>query len=168
MKTFYLDTETTGLNPDDEVLEIGLVGEAGEVLFESLIRPRRAIIWPEAQTVNGITPEMVVGMPYLSEVLPELGRICQGRRLVIYNAAYDLMYVPILGKAAAEVRCAKLAFAKAFGEWDDHRRNWKWQRLEFAARHVGHDWGNDPAHRAVADAMAARSVWLWCEARDES
>lgn len=37
-----------------------------------------------------------------------------------------------------------------------------WRKLEVAARHVGHRWTGE-AHRALADAMACRSVWEWME-----
>lgn len=34
-----LDTETTGIDEDAEVVEVALVSPIGEVLFESLVRP---------------------------------------------------------------------------------------------------------------------------------
>ena len=37
-------------------------------------------------------------------------------------------------------------------------------KLQKAAEHVGHTWTGD-AHRALADALACRSVWLWLESR---
>jgi hypothetical protein len=34
------------------------------------------------------------------------------------------------------------------------------RKLDFAALCAGHVWQGEP-HRALADAMACRSVWLW-------
>ena len=35
----FMDTETTGLSSEDVVIEIGVVNLAGEVLFESFVKP---------------------------------------------------------------------------------------------------------------------------------
>ena len=36
----YLDTETTGMHLSAEVIEIGIIDDKEQVLFDSLIRPR--------------------------------------------------------------------------------------------------------------------------------
>jgi DNA polymerase-3 subunit epsilon len=42
MRTVFLDLETTGLDPrTDEILEIGILDDAGRVLLDSLVRPER-------------------------------------------------------------------------------------------------------------------------------
>lgn len=38
-----LDTETTGLGADAEVVELAVLSPRGEVLFDSLVRPRKPI-----------------------------------------------------------------------------------------------------------------------------
>ena len=54
----YLDTETTGLHNSAEVIELGIVDDDGNVLFDELVRPRGKID-PAAGRVHGITQEML-------------------------------------------------------------------------------------------------------------
>ena len=35
----YLDTETTGLEKTDEIVEISIVDDSGQVLLDSLVKP---------------------------------------------------------------------------------------------------------------------------------
>ena len=74
-QAIVIDTETTGLTDSDELLQISVIDDAGTVLFDSLVRPYFHTEWPEAQKVNGITPEMVAGAPYPHELLPQLVEI---------------------------------------------------------------------------------------------
>ncbi len=52
-KPVYIDTETTGLDKDAEVIEISIVDWDGSVLFTSLVKPPRAIPL-DAQRVHHI------------------------------------------------------------------------------------------------------------------
>ena len=39
-RTIFLDTETTGLNrADDDVLELSVINDAGDVLLDTLVQP---------------------------------------------------------------------------------------------------------------------------------
>jgi DNA polymerase III epsilon subunit-like protein len=161
MQTVYLDTETTGLDAArDEVIEIGIVDDAGQPLLSSLVRPERATAWPDAERINGISPAMVAGAPTLAELLPAIRAATAGKRVVIYSAGFDVPFVPGLDQWAAEIRCAMLAFAEFAGEWNEDRAGYRWHRLAVAARHVCFEWPGD-AHRATADAQACRAVWRY-------
>ena len=46
----YLDLETTGLGPEDEVVAIGIVDPEGAVLLDTLVRP---------QHLDGLAPGRV-------------------------------------------------------------------------------------------------------------
>ena len=55
MRTVFLDLETTGLDPrTDEILEIGILDDAGRVLLDSLVRPERHRRWPGAEAIQGV------------------------------------------------------------------------------------------------------------------
>ena len=54
----YLDTETTGLERFDEIIEISIVDDEGQVVFESLVKPSQPIPY-SATMVHGITDEAV-------------------------------------------------------------------------------------------------------------
>lgn len=72
-KYIVLDTETTGLNAaEDELLQVSIIDEEGNVLFDSYIRPTQHTEWAEAEHINHITPEMVADAPIIAEVMPEI------------------------------------------------------------------------------------------------
>lgn len=160
VEAVFLDLETTGLNPPyDEVLQVGIVDDAGSVLMDTLVRPIERKHWPEAQEIHGIEPADVAGAPALAEVLPHLANIVRGKRVVIYNAAFDSAFLPLLHEVAAEVHCCMLAFSKHYGEWNDYYGNYRWQRLGTAAEYVLHELRE--AHDAVADAQACCAVYRY-------
>lgn len=161
METIYLDTETTGLDPSrDELLEIGIVDNNGTPLFSSLVKPVNNICWPEAESIHGISSSMVKNAPALTQLMLAIRQATEGRRVVIYNASFDVGFLPILQEWAAEIHCAMLAYSEQYGEWSEYFGNRRWVSLRNAARHVLHEWDGD-AHRAVADASACRSVWRY-------
>jgi len=153
--TIFLDTETTGLSPGTgaTIVEIAIVDAGGQTLIDTLIDPRQPIP-RQAQNIHGISDDMVRGKPTLAAVLPQVREIIAEQELVIYNAAFDTAFFPDRLRHARAVSCAMIIFADALGG--------PWRKLDVAARHVGHQW-TGTAHRALADALACRSVWLWLE-----
>jgi DNA polymerase-3 subunit epsilon len=159
MTTYYLDTETTGLF-DAEFVECSIVDAAGRTVLDTLCHPGRPIP-AQASAIHGISDADVAGMVPAETVRRFVLDLVRGHDVVIYNAQYDCQFFPGIRDHAASVHCCMLDFAELFGQWDDYREGWKWQKLDAAARHVKHTW-TGAAHRALADALAARSVHLWC------
>jgi len=151
----FLDTETTGFSPanGDSIVEIAIVDQTGKTLINTLVDPQRPIPYG-ASAVHGITNDMVRGKPTLIDILPDVRKIVTRRNVVIYNATFDVPFIPGQLREAAGVHCAMRQFASALGG--------PWRKLDVAARHVGHQW-NGQQHRALADAMACRSVWMWLD-----
>ncbi|QKJ65269.1 3'-5' exonuclease [Deefgea piscis] len=166
MKTFYLDTETTGLNRngEDEIVEIAIIDQDGEIILHSLLRPTAHTAWPEAEAIHCITPGMVATSPTLEQITPRLNAAlsqCDG--LVIYNLDYDWSFLPQLVCQSLFDRnvrlfCAMHRFAAYNGVWDEKRGDYKWQKLTVAAERFGHVWEGQ-AHRALADCYATKTVW---------
>lgn len=147
----YLDTETTGLDPQfDSIVEIGLVDHDGAIVFSSLVKPRDMCIPPAATAIHGITDDDVRDAPHLADIIGSVMQLIAGRELVIYNAAFD---APFLGLNAVDATCAGHLAMRAMGLQ-------RWPKLQVAASWAGHDWGTSHAHRAVSDALAARTVHL--------
>jgi DNA polymerase-3 subunit epsilon len=145
------------------MVEIAILDGQGRALLDTLVNPERPI--PQsAQAIHGISDAMVRSAPTLGQLWPDILRILSGRQVVIYNAAYDREFFPDRLKCATQISCAMLKFAEARGEWNARYGNFRWHRLEDAARHVGHVWAGQ-AHRALADAQACRSVWTWLQKR---
>jgi len=155
--TVYLDTETTGLSPakGDAIVEIAIVDGNGRVLIDTLVNPGRSIPW-QASNIHGITDDMVRGQRTLSQLMPRVLEIVESEQVIIYNARFDAPFFPGGLSQARSVECAMLRFAEL--------RGGRWQKLDAAAQHVGHRW-TGAAHRAMADALACRSVWNWLAAR---
>jgi DNA polymerase III subunit epsilon len=154
----FLDTETTCLSPTrgDAIVELAIVDAAGRVLIDTLVDPERPVPWQAAQ-VHGITDDMVRGQPTLAQLMPRVLEVIAGEWVVIYNAGFDVPFFPGRLAQSAGVRCAMTRFADTLGG--------PWRNLDVAARHVGHRW-TGTKYRALADALACRSVWDWLEARE--
>ena len=85
----YLDLETTGLEPEDEVVAIGILDAQGAPLLDSLVRPQGPTAWPEAQRSHGISPDDVATAPTWAELATRIHTAVADRQVVIYNADFD-------------------------------------------------------------------------------
>jgi len=84
-----IDTETTGLGKRAEIVEIAALDYSGEVLLESKVWPRAGRIPAAASRVHGMTIGDLAGAPTWPEVLLELERQLEGRRVLAWNAPFD-------------------------------------------------------------------------------
>ncbi|MFT7115934.1 MAG: DNA polymerase-3 subunit epsilon [Rhodoferax sp.] len=98
MRQIFLDTETTGLSPDngDRIIEIGCV----ELLNRKLtgynkhfyVNPGRDS-HEEALKVHGITTEFLKDKPQFSAIAGDLLAYLQDAEIVIHNAAFDVGFL---------------------------------------------------------------------------
>ena len=160
MDTVYLDLETTGLASDDEILEIGILDGRGRPLLDTLVRPIRHTVWQEAQAIHGIGPVEVKCAPSLDRLRSQVTELVRGKRVVIYNAAFDSKFLVHELMHAASIECCMLAFAWHYGEWSEVHGGYRWQQLTTAADYVLFQWPGK-AHRAIHDCMATRAVWRY-------
>jgi len=158
----YLDTETTGLNPTDQIVEISFVDHDGSVLYESLVKPTMPIPL-DATRVHGISAATVKDAPTWPEIWPQVEAILSTRRVAIYNADYDLRLLQQTQRAhqldwqiAVSNFCIMKLYAQFRGEWDSRRGSYRWHKLDEARYQCRLDLPN--AHRARADALLARAV----------
>ena len=154
----YVDTETTGLSANDEIVEIAIINDDGEALLNTLVKPTHHDSWPEAQSIHGISPKDVAHAPTYDELRPTIRNLFQNQEVVIYNKAYDSQYLSTELGTAKSVQCCMLLFAEHIGEWNHRYGNYRWQNLNKASRYVLHEWEGD-AHRALSDTLATRAVW---------
>lgn len=161
--TLFLDTETTGISPRDEIVEICILDPSGEVLLDQLIKPKRPIS-PDAQRLHGIREGDVAGAPSWAEVGPKIQRLLTGRVVAAYNAEFDrrmlaqtsLNHQVSLVFADVEWFCIMKAYAKYYGQWDSYRRSFRWQSLDQAGRQCGIPIPN--SHRAKDDTRLAKAI----------
>lgn len=130
----FLDTETTGLSPanGDSLVEVAIVDATGKPLLNTLVNPGRSIPW-RATAIHGITNDMVRGHPTLAQLMPRIRQIVANETVVIYNSMFDAPFFPGRLQEAQSIECAMRRFSEAIGV----RR---WQKLDSAARQVGHRW----------------------------
>ena len=94
-----LDTETTGLRPEDDHEIVSLAGVkilGGTVrrrqVFDALVNPGRAVP-AESSSLHGITDQMVAGAPPIDVVLPAFERFVRGAALVGHEIWFDLRFL---------------------------------------------------------------------------
>ena len=167
-KIIALDAETTGLRGwSDHLLTVGIVdGEVAEVARFKICPPAECYEWPEAERVNGIAPADTVAWPVIEDVRPELQRILVAAETVIgYNVGLDIEFLRAAGIALPDCEYVDVMamFAPVFGLRDDYHGGWRWQKLATAAAYVGHDWGAEGSHDALADCRATLAVLRWLE-----
>ena len=161
-RVVFLDTETTGIRGRQEVLEIAIIDAEGKILVNSLVRPSYRKRWPDAQAIHGISPVNVVDAPTLDILMPSIINAVKGKNVVIYNARFDLKFLPEVKENAGAVYCCMLRYAKFKGDWNEYYNDYRWHKLTVAARHIGYRFEGD-AHRALADCQATRAVWQHME-----
>lgn len=83
-----LDTETTGLESDDQIIEIGVTDLKGNVLLEQRLRPSVPVN-PEASNVHGICNVELEHEPCFLEIEPQLKQVLIGKTVLIFNAEFD-------------------------------------------------------------------------------
>lgn len=84
----FLDTETTGLDEDAQVIEVAVVDVAGDVVFYSLVKPTHPVS-PEAREVHCIEDSELELAPAWPMVAPMLAQALAGRLVVAHNAGFD-------------------------------------------------------------------------------
>lgn len=151
-----LDTETTGIDEDAEVIEVALVSPTGEVLFESLVRPLGPVR-EEARAVHGITDAELAAAPTWPEVYVQLVPLMAGRELVAWNAAFDQRVMQrsstLHGLTLPDLtwHCAMSWGAQIWGEYSEYHDNFRWVSLDEACWSEGVRL-DTPRHRAAGDA----------------
>lgn len=98
MREIVLDTETTGLDPDDghRVVEIGCVELLNHIptgrTFHTYVNPEREMP-EEALRVHGLSTAFLAGQPVFAEVVEAFLEMIADAPLVIHNAAFDLRFL---------------------------------------------------------------------------
>lgn len=160
-----VDTETTGLGEDAEIVSIAIVDQAGDVLLSSLVKPSGPIPF-EAVRIHGIADAKVEGAPTFSELYPLIRDAIGAKKLIAYNHDFDRRMLDQtcrrygLTEFANTGDCAMLQYAAFNGDWNDYHGNYRWVNLREALSHVGlkHEDFGEGAHSAVTDAKATLAL----------
>jgi DNA polymerase III subunit epsilon len=154
----FMDTETTGLEGNAEIIEICLLDRGGNVLLDTLVKPCRLIPW-QVTRIHGITNEMVAGSPGWNEVWPEVLNVIAGRAVGVYNSDFDIRMLSQTNRLSGITWNPRdhlfFCIMRLYAEF----RGGRWQKLEAAGHQCGLSLPN--AHRANADTHLARELFAF-------
>ena len=152
----YLDTETTGLESTDEIIEIAIVNSSGVVIFESFVRPQKPI--PAAATaINNITNAMVANSPSWAEIWLTIRNLLLNHPIGMYNAEFDIRMIHQSLEINNIPNITKLNAFDIMKVYSDYMRSDRRFRLEQAGRNLGIVIPN--SHRAADDTLLTRAIF---------
>jgi DNA polymerase-3 subunit epsilon len=167
MRQIVLDTETTGLEPEQghRIIEIGCVEvvnrrRSGRV-FHRYLCPDREID-PGALQVHGLTAEFLAGQPRFAEIASELLEFLRGAELIIHNAPFDVAFLDAeLGKLPTSPgriadHCAVLDTLQMARQMHPGQRN----GLDALCKRYSVDNSHRELHGALLDADLLLEVYL--------
>jgi len=161
-KPVYVDTETTGLEKQDEIVEISILDSDGTTLLQSYVRPVNPLT-AAATRIHGITNAMVANAPTWPALWPQIRGVLFSRQIAAYNAPFDLRLMQqshsrykIPWRETFEWVDVMILFSNYRGIWDPIRRSMKYFNLTDAGKHFNISLPN--SHRASADALLTRAV----------
>lgn len=166
-----IDFETTGLKSPleafqrgvkhDEVLSVSVIDQDGNVLLNTLCKPKNRKTWAKAQEIHGISPAMVKDKQPFEDIFPAVKEILLKSKLVIaYNIAFECGFLFGYDVLCDFVGEGKLREKMVWGSdpmlmYSGYKGVERWQKLTTAARHFKY---NFEAHDSLEDVKAT----LYC------
>jgi len=167
-----IDTESTGLQMDDELVAMAIVSSKGRVVFNELMQPanpdkllRMGKGGMKASDVNGITPDMPDGKRLVEDGLMAINMYLAGRILVAYNTSFDvgllerecMRYGHPLPNPLAVVDVAQIASEFA-GVWQPQWSSFKRYKLSEVVEYLDVEVEGHEPHTALGDALTTLEV----------
>lgn len=167
MRQIVLDTETTGLDPQQghRVIEIGCIELVGRRVtgqrFHCYLNPQREID-SGAIDVHGLTNEFLADKPLFGDIVDELLAFIRDSQLVIHNASFDVGFLNAelgrLGGSRGLVTdaCTVLDTLALARQRHPGQRN----SLDALCKRYGIDNAHRTLHGALLDAEILADVYL--------
>lgn len=164
MREIVLDTETTGLSPQDghRLVEIGCLELFNHVAtgktFHTYIDPERDM--PDgAYQVHGLSTEFLRGKPKFAEIADEFLAFIADDPLVIHNASFDMGFINWELKASGR---AVLPMSRAIDTLDIARKKFPGAQnnLDALCRRFNIDNSGRTKHGALLDSELLAEVYL--------
>lgn len=167
IRQVVLDTETTGLSPQDghRIIEIGCVELIGRRLtgnsFHVYINPNR-LIDAGAIEVHGITNEFLEDKPDFADIVEDYLAFTKDAELIIHNAPFD---VGFLNHELARLKGKKITVEETSTVFDTlpfARKKFPGARasLDALCKRFGIDNSHRELHGALLDAEILADVYL--------
>ncbi|MDO6679515.1 3'-5' exonuclease [Shewanella sp. 4_MG-2023] len=165
--TVILDTETTGLGDEDEIVQIASIdGFTGKILLNEKLKPIKSIS-KSASNIHGITNEEVKDCITYQSIHEKVVKLTAGKKVLIYNAEFDqrITYqTAVLHDCNSEkiekwdMFCVMEWYSEYYDCWNDYFDNYTWQKLTSAARQQRIDISDLSAHEAWSDCEITRRL----------
>ena len=155
---YVLDTETTGLGKQDEIVQIGIVDKKGNPVMDELVKPTISIPFG-ASKVHNIYDRDVENAPNFKDIYAELSKLLAGQVVIAYNMTFDWRMLqqsgdkyglPNIRIRKQDRHCVMIQYAQYKGQRRKGWRNYKWHRLGIAVAQEGLQVKD--AHNALGDA----------------
>ena len=165
MRRIVLDTETTGLVPEEghRIIEVACLELSGRRTtgrhFHRYVNPERAIDLA-ATEVHGLTAEDLADKPRFADIVDEFLEFVEGGELLIHNAAFDVGFLNAelarLGKPRIEELCRVSDTLLMAREMHPGKKN----SLDALCERYAVDHSRRTLHGALLDAQLLADVWL--------
>ena len=164
MREIVLDTETTGLSPDngDRVVEIGCVELINHVptsnTFQVYLNPEKQMD-PGAEKVHGLTNEFLVDKPKFIDVADDFLSFIGSSTLVAHNADFD---VGFLNSELSRAKKEKIKTNRVVDTLKIARTKYPGARnsLDALCKRFSIDNSNRELHGALLDSELLAEVYL--------
>jgi DNA polymerase-3 subunit epsilon len=175
MIRIFFDTETTGLNDDDEIVELAITDEQGNTLYSQRFKPAKSMS-TGASRITGITDDMLVDMPTFADEFNKIKLVfSQGDQVIAYNTEFDIR---LLCQTCEKydlstqwiyhmsTRCAMLMYSNYAYDWYDPEIKSKRYKLTDACERMQIRVQN--AHSAVGDCIMTANLVKAMETSSDS
>lgn len=171
-----LDTETTGLDCDDQVIEIAIIDTSGKTLLNKLVQATKASN-EFALKVHSLTEETLEehGQPW-STIMPVVNAILETRPVGMFNAIFDERMLnqtctahglsqPVKHQTIDIMELANRHFHEHL-EWDQEQSKFKRLSLAKCCEIAGIKFQGE-AHRAIVDCHATLDLLKFIASGEE-
>ena len=165
MKRIFFDTETTGLNDDDEIVELAITDERGNTLYSQRFKPTQSMSAGSSR-VTGITDDMLADMPTFASEIDDIKAIFfNADQIMAYNIEFDIR---LLCQTCAKynlntdwiykinTRCAMLMYSNYAYDWYSPTVPSRYYKLTDACERMQIRVQN--AHSAVGDCIMTANL----------
>ncbi len=162
-KVLFFDLELTGVYDHDEIISVSICDATGEILMDTLVKPRHKKKWNRTEKIHGISPAMVQDAPYLDDITPRIKELFEGaENIIAFGVSTDYSHIKYIYETLREqeelhrkVRCCAIEFVRYQSE---HHPDNNHASLIEAMSTLGISWDGIP-HSSIADTIACMKVW---------
>ncbi len=165
MRRIVLDTETTGLAPEEghRIIEVACLELAGRRPtgrhFHRFLNPERAIDIGATQ-VHGLTAEDLSDKPRFADIADELLEFVEGSELLIHNAPFDVAFLDAelarMGRPKLGDLCTVICTLVMARDLHPGQKN----SLDALCARYSVDHSKRTLHGALLDAQLLADVWI--------